>query len=104
MRTARFEPRYVQQNNLPEARREYSVELSCLTGGLNTYDPRDRLRPDESPEMKNLLWLNGALSCRDGQVWRVQRTHGHGWACGGTLFHGRAFFHIGTKLYCSALR
>ena len=104
MRTARFEPRYVQQDSLPEARREYSVELSCLTGGLNTYDPRDRLRPDESPEMKNLLWLNGALSCRDGQVWRVQRAHGRGWACGGTLFHGRAFFHIGTKLYCSALR
>ena len=103
MRTARSAPRYVQTGGLPDARREYALALSGLTGGLNTYDPRDRLRADESPEMKNLLWLNGALSCRDGQLWRMQRANGRGWACCGTPFHGRAFFHIGTKLYCSTL-
>lgn len=103
MRTARFTPQHVQTDSLPDARREYAVMLSGLTGGLNTYDPRERLRDGESPEMKNLLWMNGALSCRDGQLWRMQRANGRGWACSGTLFHGRAFFHIGTTLYCSTL-
>lgn len=113
----------------PRARREYTVELPSLSGGLNLQELSYRLRANESPAMKNLYWQDGVLSARDGQIWAEGETsypvyhasqsgpeappsgnpailrrdalpHGEGYAAAQTLFYGSAFYHAGDELCC----
>lgn len=83
----------------PLPKRESVVEFSTLDGGLNIYDLNYRLKPNESPEMKNLLWKDGALGCRPGQVWLTENAPGEGYSCYERLFWGRIFAHIGDGIY-----
>jgi len=95
---------YIKLSSMPDPKTEYVAAFTDMSGGLNTYDLPQMLDSNESPDMKNMMWKDGALSCRPGQVWfddSTQRGAGH--ACFKELFHGAAFFHIGTKLYYSAL-
>lgn len=76
------------------------LELHRLDGGLNLWELDYRMEANQSPGMKNLCWLDGALSCRDGQVWLSDNAElGTGHSCYAFLFWENAFFHIGDKLY-----
>ena len=53
---------------------EYVLDFSNLCGGINLWDPDYRMKSNESPEMKNLLWRNGMLCSRKGQYYLQGRT------------------------------
>lgn len=80
--------------------REYVLKFPRLDGGLNLRELSYRMDSDQSPCMKNLMWRDGVLSCRDGQVWLTEDTSlGTGYAAYESTFHGAAFLHIGDALY-----
>ena len=87
------------QIRLPSPGPERSLSYERLSGGLNLWELDYRLRRNESPEMKNLMWRDGALNCRDGQVWLDDTARGSAWAMAEKPFHGRLVFHAGDKLY-----
>ncbi len=79
--------------------REYTIRFPRLDGGLNTWELGYRLDANESPEMKNLWWQNGALCSRDGQVYLNDAVRGIGHTAYEGVFRDHAFFHSGDKLY-----
>lgn len=82
-------------------RREYILSFPRLDGGLNLRELSYRMDSAQSPCMKNLMWRDGVLSCRDGQVWLTEDTNlGTGYAAYERTFHGAAFLHVGDSLYC----
>ncbi len=87
------------KNNQVKPKREYVLDYSNLCGGLNLKDLESRLKPTESPEMKNLLWRNGMLCSRKGQCFLSDAELGQGFAAYPRLWHGAVFAHIGEKLY-----
>lgn len=89
---------------LPAAKPEYSLSYERLSGGLNLWELDYRLRRNESPEMKNLMWRDGALNCRDGQIWLDSNARGSAWAMAEKPFHERLIFHAGSALYAWHLR
>lgn len=94
----------VNLSALPDPKREYVISFPRLDGGLNTWELDYRLEANESPEMKNLWWKDGALCCRDGQTRLTgEGSPGRGWSAHNTLFWGHAFFHIGDGLYCAEM-
>ena len=80
--------------------KEYAIIFDNLNGGINRYDPDYRLKANESPEMENLLWRNGMLCSRKGQVYLSNAELGQGFAAYERLWHGYVFAHIGEYLYC----
>lgn len=91
---------YVKLSSYPDPPKVYRLDFPKLTGGLNLWELDYRLDADQSPNMKNLWWQDGVLQCRDGQVYLSSGTTlGVGYTCYNVLFFGRAFFHIGAKLY-----
>jgi len=94
----------VNLSRMPNPRKEYVISFPRLDGGLNTWELDYRLANNESPEMKNLWWKDGALCCRDGQNRLTRRQErGVGWSAYESLFWDYGFFHIGDKLYCGKL-
>lgn len=80
--------------------KEYVLSFPRLDGGLNLNELDYRMSSDQSPDMQNLLWRDGVLSSRDGQVWLTEDLElGTGYACFPQLFWGAAFFHIGDGLW-----
>ena len=59
---------------------EYVLDFSNLCGGINLWDPDYRMKSNESPEMKNLLWRNGMLCSRKGQYRMCPYELGQGFA------------------------
>jgi len=93
-------PGYVNLTHMPTPKQEHVLTFQNMTGGLNIYDLNYMLPPDESPDMVNMRWKDGALGCRKGQIWRDDvKTRGVGLAAYERDYYGHAFFHIGTKLY-----
>lgn len=85
-----------------ESKSEYVVNFDRLDGGLNIYELDYRLDANESPNMKNLHWKDGALGCRSGQTYAIDSSpvaSAVGYASYSELFWDNMFFHIGTKLY-----
>lgn len=80
-------------------KKEYVHSFPALTGGLNLWELDYRLRSEESPAIENLMWREGALNCRDGQVWVNDAPLGTGYAAYERLFRGFIVAHIGEKLY-----
>ncbi len=60
---------------LPAPKAEKCLSYEKLSGGLNLWELDYRLRRSESPEMKNLVWREGTLNCRDGQVLLLSLIH-----------------------------
>lgn len=89
----------VNLSSMPSPLREYTVDFPRLDGGLNTWEISYRLNANESPEMMNLWWKNGALCSRDGQIYISEGVIGDAHTVYETLFYDHAFFHIGDKLY-----
>lgn len=84
---------------MPAPNRERSMNFGNLAGGLNIFELDYRLRANESPDMKNLVWKDGCLNSRNGQVWvdSTDKTVGH--TAYDAWFHGAIFFHAGTSVY-----
>ena len=93
----------VKLGSLPSPPKEYVIEFPRLDGGLNNWELDYRLDADESPEMKNLWWQDGALCSRDGQVRLTGDDLGTGYSAYERLFWDSGFFHIGDKLYHAPL-
>ena len=89
----------VKLSSMPSAAKEYVLNFPRLDGGLNTWELDYRLKENESPEMVNLWWKDGALCSRDGQVYASGQQLGTGWSAYESLYYDHAFFHIGSKLY-----
>ena len=95
-----MKPHYISLKESPSPKTEYVQEFGNLYGGLSLKDADYRLKANESPEMKNLLWRNGMLCSRKGQRWLSSTQLGTGHAAFEKLWHGYVFCHIGTKIYC----
>ena len=93
----------VKLGALPSPPKEYVIAFPRLDGGLNTWELDYRLDADESPEMKNLWWQDGALCCRDGQVRLTAGNLGTGYSAYERLYWDHGFFHIGSRLYHAPL-
>ncbi len=94
-----MKPHYISLKDSPSPKREYVQEFDNLCGGLNLRDADYRLKANESPEMKNLLWRDGMLRSRKGQRWLSSAESGTGHAAFEKLWHGYAFCHIGSSIY-----
>ena len=95
-----MQPHYVNLKNAPSPKKEFILDYSNLYGGINLWDPDYRLKPSESPEMKNLLWRNGMLCSRKGQYFLCPYQLGQGFAAYPRLWHGCIFAHIGGNIFC----
>ena len=95
-----MQPRYTSLRDSPAPKKEYVLDYSNLCGGINLWDPDYRLKPNESPEMKNLLWRNGMLCSRKGQVYLNSTMLGLGIAAYLRFWHGNIFAHISDGIYC----
>lgn len=84
---------------MPSPKKEYVQSFNTLAGGLNIFELDYRLDPNESPEMENVMWREGALNCRDGQVWFTETELGTGISTYDRFFKGHIFAHIGSELY-----
>ena len=84
---------------MPSPNRERSMNYGNLAGGLNIFELDYRLRTNESPDMKNLVWKDGCLNSRNGQVWVDSTDRTTGYAAYDSWFHGAIFFHAGTSIY-----
>ena len=90
----------VNMSKLPDPPKEYVVDFPRLDGGLNLWELDYRMDSNQSPEMKNMCWLDGVLSCRDGQDWVSDNAElGVGYTCHDALYWDNAFFHIGSSIY-----
>lgn len=58
----------VSLSSMPDFPKTYSVDFPRLDGGLNLWELDYRIKNNQSPEMKNMLWQDGVLQCRDGQT------------------------------------
>ena len=94
----------VSLSRMPSPAKEYVVNFPRLDGGLNTWELSYRLDPNESPEMKNLWWRNGAICCRDGQVYASDRALGTAFSCYEDTHYGCMYFHIGNRIYVGTLQ
>ena len=94
-----MQPRYASLRDVPSPKREYVLDFSNLSGGINLWDPDYRLKSNESPEMKNLLWRNGMLCSRKGQYYVCPYQLGQGFAAYPQLWHGFIFAHIGGNIF-----
>ena len=84
---------------IPAGPKTYTVEFPRLDGGLNLWELDYRMDDNQSPEMQNLIWKDGALGCRDGQTWLSDDDElGVGYACSNE-FSSKLYFHIGSKIY-----
>ena len=89
----------INMQYMPAPNREYSMAFGNLAGGLNIWELDYRLRANESPDMRNLVWKDGCLNSRDGQVWVYDTIRSPGVTAYDSLFHGYVFFHAGTSVY-----
>lgn len=92
---------YVNLSHMPNPKTEYTVNFQQLNGGLNLSELEHRLKNDESPAMRNLIWREGVLCGRDGQEWVIKDEVplGEGIAMHERLFWGYLVAHIGDGLY-----
>lgn len=94
----------ISMRYMPSPKREYSMSYGNLAGGLNIFELDYRLKVNESPDMKNLVWKDGCLNSRNGQVWVDDTERMSGMteppiAAYQYLFHGAIFFHAGKSIY-----
>ena len=93
--------RFISTSKLPSPPTRQVVNLYNLSGGLNLWELDYRMDTDQSPEMKNLWWRDGLLSCRDGQEFVSKAQLGTGYCCYEKPFWGHMIAHIGDGLYAA---
>ena len=92
---------YVNLSKMPSPAKEYVQTFDTLAGGLNLRDLDYRIGNNESPEMKNLMWREGILCSRDGQVWvNDEESEISGFVTAySKIWNGKMIIHAGTSLY-----
>jgi hypothetical protein len=90
----------INLSKTPSFPQTYSSAFGPLTGGLNLRDLGYLLENNESPNMKNLMWINGLLQCRPGQRKVASIPYAPVYAAYENLYHGCAFFHAGSHIVC----
>lgn len=88
-----------QPVSVPNGPREEKLVWDRLSGGLNLQELDYRMAHDQSPELENLWWQDGLLSCRDGQTYVNQEMPGTGLCAYEKTFHGYAVFHLGDGIW-----
>ena len=78
--------------------KEYVINYENLSGGLNISKPSYQLFQNESPEMKNLRFIDGRLCSREGQTECISSLYGVGTATYRFFWHGNIFAHVGTSI------
>lgn len=82
---------------------EHTLDLSTLNGGLNLWDLEYKLPSNQSPDLLNMYWKDGAISSRPGQayVYEPEENDSYGafYACHERPWHDKWICHKGTKLY-----
>ena len=91
--------RFISTSRFPQPPARKTAVLENLSGGLNLWELDHRMDAKESPEMKNLWWRDGLLSCRDGQEYVSDLVPGKGICCFEGLFYGYMVAHISDCLY-----
>ena len=77
---------------------EYIINYENLSGGLNISKPSYQLFQNESPEMKNLRYIDGRLCSREGQTECISSESGAGHAAYRFFWHDAIFAHIGESI------
>lgn len=92
--------RTVNMTHMPTPRAEHVLTFPPLTGGLNLYSPDYQLNNNESPDMENLWWRDGALCSRPGQLLKLDAANGtEGVSCYSELFNGYLVAQMSDGLY-----
>jgi hypothetical protein len=86
---------------MPSHKSESVINLDTLIGGLNTYELPYRLGVNETPDIANLLWRDGALGGRPSQAWLCAQPIGGGYTCFDGVYYGYEFYHIGDTIYAA---
>lgn len=88
-------------HNVPDAPKEHILDMSRLDGGLNTWELDYRIRSNQSPDMENMFWTDGALRSRRGQEYFYETgEYGEFFAFYDREFVvGKAICHMGDGLY-----
>lgn len=92
---------FVSSSKFPDPPEGKVAVFQDLSGGLNLWQLDYRMSPEQSPEMKNLWWRDGILTCRDGQEYVSGEPLGKGFCCFERLFWGHMVAHIGDGLYAA---
>lgn len=79
--------------------KEYIINLERLDGGLNLWELDYRLESNQSPNLINMYWVDGALSSRQGQEYINTEALGMIVAAYDREYKGYGVFHAGTNLY-----
>lgn len=89
---------------LPNPAQLHTIDFERLDGGLNIFNLDYRLKPSESPDMKNLRWKDGTLSSRKGQQFVIdQHSAGEvGYTAYEELYWGYGFVHVDDEIRCFA--
>ena len=92
---------FVRLSNLPTPAAVRVCNIPSLEGGLNLHDSPRQLREDQSSEMVNLWWKDGALCSRPSLVSAAQLSGqaDSGCACYSHLYHGKYLLHRGRDLW-----
>ena len=82
---------------------EHTIDLSTLDGGLNLWELEYMLPSNQSPDLLNMYWKDGAISSRPGQdyVYEPEENDPYGAFYAGyeRLWHDKWICQKGTKLY-----
>lgn len=91
----------IQPNHIKRTKQQEQafIDLSRLDGGLNIWELDYRLKNNQSPNMLNMYWLDGALSSRRGQARMYPTALGIVHAAYKRLYNEYGVFHAGTTLY-----
>lgn len=92
----------VNMRYMPTPNHEQAITLDMLNGGLNISELDFRLKPNESPQMKNLIWRDGVLCTRFGQEYESivpLATTLTAYAVYEKPYHGFILAHMGTSLW-----
>lgn len=93
----RIKPNVVPYNYKSPA--QQVINLERLDGGLNLWDLEYKLRPNQSPNMLNMKWKDGALCSRRGQEDLYEGALGAVVASTDRPFYDYVIFHAGTDIY-----
>lgn len=95
-----MQPRFKNYFGVKGPPKKKVLDLSRLDGGLNTWELDYRIKPNQSPDIENMWWVDGVLGSRRGQEMLLEETlSGPIYAAYEREFQGVAVFHAGTHLY-----
>lgn len=93
---------FVSLSKMPTPPVTRVCNIPSLAGGLNIHDLPWQLAENQSPEMKNMWWGDGALRSRPGQYSLIDMgTEGGATSCAAYSYpyHGYYIFHYGKKMW-----